>query len=346
MDKLFLTTLNGQPGKRKPVWLMRQAGRYLPEYRALRSKAKSFLDLCLTPRLASAITLQPIERYHFDAAIIFADILLIPYALGQALSFQEGEGPRLPGLESGAALARLSYTPERLAPVGETLERVRDGLPDDVALIGFCGAPWTIACYMIDGSSQTGFSQSMRWLASMPNDLNNLLRIIVEASESYLCKQIEAGAEALQIFDSWAGLVEGEMFTRVVVEPTKELVRRIRTSYPEIPVIGFPRQASLADYATYARETGVHAVSLDQSVPLVYARDKLQPMKPVQGNLSPDLLANGGAPMREALEVLYKTLGPAHIINLGHGVLPATPPEHVADLVEWVRSREAAGTQL
>ncbi|MER2519857.1 MAG: uroporphyrinogen decarboxylase [Bdellovibrionales bacterium] len=345
MEKLFLSTLNGQPGKRKPVWLMRQAGRYLPEYRALRSQAKNFLDLCLTPQLASAITLQPIERYHFDAAIMFADILLIPYALGQDLTFHEGEGPRLPGLESAAALAKLSYAPERLAPVGETLQRVRERLPDDVALIGFCGAPWTVACYMIDGSSHTGFSHTLRWANSLKYDLNKLIQIIVEASESYLCKQIEAGAEALQIFDSWAGLLEGEMFAQAVIEPTKELVRRVKARHPHIPIIGFPRQASLTDYAAYARETGVDAVSLDQSVPLVYARDKLQTMKPVQGNLSPDLLVRGGAPMREALDVLYKTLGPEHIINLGHGVLPATPPEHVAELVDWVRGNEAAGTR-
>lgn len=345
MEKLFLTTLNGIPGKRKPIWLMRQAGRYLPEYRSLRSKAKSFLDLCLTPEWASAITLQPIERYHFDAAILFADILLIPYALGQPLAFQEGEGPRLPGLENGTDIAKLSYKPERLSPISETLQRVRKGLPDDVALIGFCGAPWTTACYMIDGTSQTGFSNSLQWLNFLTNDIKKLFQIIIESSENYLCSQIEAGAEVLQIFDSWAGLVEGEMFLQAVIGPTRELVRRIKARHPKIPIIGFPRQASLSDYAAYARETGVDAVSLDQNVPLVYARDKLQTIKPVQGNLAPELLVAGGSPMLKALETLYATLGPAHVINLGHGVLPSTPPEHVAELVNFVRSKESAGHQ-
>lgn len=340
MEKLFLTTLSGKTGKRKPIWLMRQAGRYLPEYRALRSKAKSFLDLCLTPELASAITLQPIDRYHFDAAIVFADILLIPYALGQNLRFVEGEGPRLPALEGGADVAKLSYQPGRIDAVSETLALVRQRLPGDVALVGFCGAPWTVACYMIDGSSHTGFSNSLHWLKNLKEDIGDLFRVIIDASEDYLCRQIEAGAEAVQLFDSWAGLVDGELFARAVIDPTKELAGRLKRRYPSIPIIGFPRQASLADYAVYARETGVDAVSLDQNVPLVYARDKLQPMKPVQGNLAPELLVAGGDALRQALEFLYTTLGAAHVINLGHGVLPATPPEHVAEMVDFVRGKE------
>lgn len=340
MGKLFLDTLSGNFGKRKPIWLMRQAGRYLPEYRSLRSKAKGFLELCLTPEWASAVTLQPIERYHFDAAIVFADILLVPYALGQSLSFVEGEGPRLPPLGCGADVAKLHYDPDRLAPVSETLLRVKERLPDDVALIGFCGAPWTTACYMIDGSSRTGFADSLRWAKHIPEDLDRLLSVLVDASEDYLCRQIEAGAEAIQVFDSWAGLLDGDMFSRAVVDPTKELVGRLKRRYPHVPIIGFPRQASLADYGVYARQTGIDAVSLDQNVPLVYARDALQPLMTVQGNLAPEVLVAGGPSLRKALETLTTTLGAAHVINLGHGVLPSTPPEHVAEMVAFARGME------
>ena len=335
-DKPILDVLHGLEPKRRPVWLMRQAGRYLPEYRELRAKAKNFLTMCLTPDYATEITLQPIRRFDFDAAILFADILLIPMALGQHLEFREGEGPVLQTAEADTFISSLKYDGTTLLPVYETLKRVKQELPKHTTLIGFCGAPWTVACYMIDGSSANDFAAAKSWVSEKPEQLGKLIATIIDASEKYLSAQIEAGAEVLQLFDSWAGLLHGGDFDKWIIEPTIELVSRMKKKYPDVPIIGFPREAA-ADYARYIRKTGVDAMSIDQTVNPDFAKRELQIIKPLQGNLSPDLLVKGGDDMKAGLATIMNTFGTKHIINLGHGVVPQTPPEHVADLVKYVR---------
>lgn len=333
--KPILEILQGKEPSRRPVWLMRQAGRYLPEYRDLRSKSKNFLNMCLTPPTAAEITLQPIRRFDFDAAILFADILLIPYALGQKLEFRETEGPVLENLDA-TALDKLVYNTEKLTPVYETLNRVKPDLPSHTTLIGFCGAPWTVAAYMIDGNSRNNFAEAKSWLKNQPHLLSQLIETLISASETYLTAQINAGAEALQIFDSWAGLLSPEDFRTWVIEPTKKLVANVKKHHPHIPIIGFPREAG-ANYAPYIRETAVDAVSIDQFIDINQAKQDLQPIKPLQGNLAPELLVKGGDDMKKSLANIMSTFGTKHIINLGHGVVPQTPPEHVAELVKYIR---------
>lgn len=337
--KPLLEILSGKETAKVPIWLMRQAGRYLPEYRALRAQAENFLDLCLTPKWAAEITLQPIRRFDFDAAILFADILLIPYALGQKLEFREGEGPVLEPVDE-KNLTQLKFRIENLAPVFETLDLVRESLSSQTALIGFCGGPFTVAAYMIDGSSKTNFKNAMKWARELPNQLNQLIEILVEASTVYLGQQIEAGAEVIQIFESWAGLLEGRLFAKWVIEPTRELTARLKKKYPDVPIIGFPRNAG-QDYENYAALAGIDALSIDHLVPLERARE-LQKTKILQGNLDPRLLVKGGAEMHQAAETILKTLGPRFIFNLGHGVLPETPTGHVSELLKIVRNFKAA----
>ena len=334
--KPILNVLQGQVPEHIPVWLMRQAGRYLQEYRDLRAKSKNFLNLCLNSDLATEITLQPIRRYDLDAAIIFADILLIPMALGLSLEFREGEGPVLQKIENETFLNTLVYEAEKLSAVFETVRRVKAALPEKTTLIGFCGAPWTVACYMIDGHSKNEFSLSKSWVRERPEVLQKLLSCLIDASEKYLEEQIKAGAEVLQIFDSWAGLLSGKDFTRFIIKPTHELVARLKKKYPYIPLIGFPRGAG-ENYASYIRQTGVDALSIDQTVDLDFAQSELQIFKPLQGNLDPALLVRGGSEMLKAMEKILTKLGPLHIANLGHGVLPETPPENVAELVKFIK---------
>jgi uroporphyrinogen decarboxylase len=292
--------------------------------------------LCLTPEWAAEITLQPIKRFDFDAAILFADILLVPHALGQKLEFREGEGPVLRKIESEKDIAALKFDNNKLAPVYETLTRVKKELPGSTALIGFCGSPWTVAAYMIDGTSRKNFSEAKQWAAEHPERLEKLISVLIDTSEKYLCAQIKAGAEVLQLFDSWAGLLKGEDFARWVIDPTRELVARIKRAHPAIPIIGFPREAG-GGYYDYVRQTGIDALSIDQHVELIYAKRELQGVKPLQGNLAPELLVRGGDEMKKALAAIMDALGPAHIINLGHGVVPETRPENVAELVKFVR---------
>jgi uroporphyrinogen decarboxylase len=334
--KPMLDVLQGEIPESRPVWLMRQAGRYLPEYRALRAKSKDFLAMCLTPELAVEISLQPIRRFNFDAAIIFADILLVPMALGLTLEFKEGEGPVLQTITDTASLDRLAYDEKKLLPVFETVRGVKAALPEKTALIGFCGAPWTVACYMIDGNSKNDFAAAQKMARMQPEILQKLIGILIDASEKYLAAQIEAGAEVLQIFDSWAGLLTGDDFVKFVIEPTRELVARLKKNYPHIPIIGFPREAG-AGYGAYVQKTGVDAMSIDHAVTLDDARE-WQKTKPLQGNLDPALLVAGGAVMKKALEAIMQKLGPKHIVNLGHGVVPETPPEHVAELMRIVKN--------
>jgi uroporphyrinogen decarboxylase len=314
---------------------MRQAGRYLPEYREIRAKSKNFLNMCLTPELATEITLQPIRRFGMDAAILFADILLVPLAMGRPLEFREGEGPVLEPLMAHDLSEPLQYDAETVSAVFETVRRVKNELLPTIALIGFCGAPWTVACYMIDGHSKNDFAETKKWAEQRPEKLNLLIENLVDVSEKYLSGQIDAGAEVIQIFDSWAGILSPQHFERFVVGPTRQLVHRLKKKYPKLPIIGFPREASV-NYDLYARETGVDAMSIDPHVDAATAK-KLQEITVLQGNLDPALLVKGGKEMTDALAALLNNLGPIHIANLGHGVVPQTPPEHVAAMVNFVQ---------
>ncbi len=341
--KPLLRALHGEALSPPPVWLMRQAGRYLPEYRELRARAGSFLDLCYAPEQAARVTLQPIERFAMDAAILFSDILVIPHALGRRLSFLEGEGPSLDALEDGGAVAGLDLDGmlARLAPVYETVERVAASLPGTAALIGFAGAPWTVATYMLEGGSSRDFPVARTWMASRGDDFGALIDVLVEATIRHLNAQIGAGAEAVQLFDSWAGALEGEAFERWSIEPIRRIVAGVRESYPEVPVIGFPRgaEASAAGYRRFAERTGVNAVGIDTAVPVAWAAAELQPVCAVQGNLDPELLlAGGGAMVEKTQQILSELAAGPHVFNLGHGVLPPTPPENVALLTETIRA--------
>jgi uroporphyrinogen decarboxylase len=322
-----------------PVWLMRQAGRYLPEYRAVREKAGGFLDLCYAPELAAEVTLQPIRRFGFDAAILFADILVVPDALGQRTEFLEGEGPRLEPIRSQTELARLnaSATRPRLAPVFETVARVRNELPRDTALIGFCGAPWTVATYMVGGQGSADQAEARLWAYRDSHGFQRLIDLLVEVSVDYLSGQVTAGADLLQIFDSWAGSLPDAEFERWVVAPTKTMVARLKERHPQVPVIGFPRGAGARAQA-YADQTGVDGVGCDTAMPLDFMAGALAATKVVQGNLDPLLLVAGGEAMEHRVAaILAATAGKRFIFNLGHGIVPQTPPENVARLVQLVR---------
>lgn len=320
---------------------MRQAGRYLPEYRKLRERAGSFLDLCYTPELATEATLQPIRRFGFDAAILFSDILVVPQALGLDLSFAEGEGPRLSPVRGVADLDRLAVegVVERLAPVYETVGRVAGSLPERVALIGFAGAPWTVATYMVEGRGSRDFAATKRWAYGDADGFARLVDIVVRATADHLIAQVRQGAEAVQIFDSWAGTLPEAAFHRWVIAPTRALVDRLRAACDDVPIIGFPRGAGLMTEA-YVVETGVDAVSLDTTVPPAWAAGALRGQCAVQGNLDPVHLLVGGPSMDAAIDRILDGFGNVpFVFNLGHGVLPPTPVEHVARLVERVRAR-------
>ena len=336
--KTMLRALAGETVSPPPVWLMRQAGRYLPEYRATRAKAKTFLDLCFNPDLAVEVTLQPIRRYGFDASIVFSDILVVPYGLGQRVWFVEGEGPKLEPIGSAVDLVRLDRTKllPALQPVFETLRRLRRELPAETTLIGFAGAPWTVASYMVEGASGSDFARLKDFAYRDEVGFGALIDVIVGATVDYLAAQVEAGAEVLQLFDSWAGVLSEPQFRRWVSAPTKIIVDQLRTRCPGVPVIGFPRGAGMM-YADYVRETGVTAVSLDTTVPMSLA-SALQERCPVQGNLDPRALVVGGSALRDEARTILAALknGP-FIFNLGHGIVPETPPAHVAELLKIVR---------
>jgi uroporphyrinogen decarboxylase len=322
---------------------MRQAGRYLPEYRAVRAKAGDFLDLCFSPDLAVEVTLQPVRRYGFDAAILFSDILVVPHALGQAVRFVEGEGPKLAPVRQAQDLCRLSAGRLRgvespLAPVYETVAAVRNALPAETALIGFAGSPWTVACYMVEGGTSREFHAVKRWAMGDSESFAPLIDLIVEATIEHLSRQVEAGADVLQLFDSHAGVLPDGAYERWVIDPNGRIVAALRAKYPEIPVIGFPR-GSGARYEAFVAAAGVSAVSVDSAVPVAWAAQRLQPHAVVQGNLDPVYLLGGGAAMRKAAHSIMEGLGHGPMIfNLGHGVIKETPPEHVAELVACVRS--------
>ncbi|SLN20776.1 uroporphyrinogen decarboxylase [Oceanibacterium hippocampi] len=341
--KPLLRVLAGDQRTPPPIWLMRQAGRYLPEYRAVRADAGGFLDLCYDSERSAEVTLQPIRRYGFDAAIVFADILLIPHALGQDVAFKQGEGPCLEPIRKAGDLAvlRPEGMLEKLEPVMGTLRILARELPSECALIGFAGAPWTVATYMVEGGSSKDYLTVKRWAFGEEPGFAALIDRLVEATADYLVAQVRAGAEVVQIFDTWAGVLPEAAFRRWCVAPVKAIVERFRAQCPTVPVIAFPRGAGPL-LLGYAAETGVDGVSLDSAMPLAWARENLNDARVLQGNLDPALLVAGGQPMREGIATILEAMkGRSHIFNLGHGIVPPTPPEHVGELVATVR--ELAG---
>jgi uroporphyrinogen decarboxylase len=343
MTKPLLRALAGEAVWPPPIWLMRQAGRYLPEYRAVRAEAGDFIALCTTPALAAEVTLQPIRRYGMDAAILFSDILMLPWALGYGLRFAEGEGPLLPPLRDAATLATLdpARVPQAIAPILETVRRVRAELeatrPGQTALIGFAGAPFTVACYMVEGHGSKEFATVRGMAYRDPALFGGLMDLLTEATIVYLAAQIEAGADAVMLFDSWAGVLPPGLFRAHVIAPAIHIVAALRERYPTVPVIGFPRLGGLL-LAEYARATGVQGLGLDTTVDPAIASRLVPGPVALQGNLDPLALEAGGAAMREAARsILAAMRGRPFVFNLGHGIVPSTPPEHVADLMDLVR---------
>jgi len=326
-----------------PIWLMRQAGRYLPEYREVRAKAGGFLDLCFTPEFAAEVTLQPIRRFNFDAAIIFSDILVIPYALGRDVRFEAGEGPRLDPLDTPDKVGTLSPTADlsKLEPVFEALRRVRRELDPKIALIGFCGAPWTVATYMVAGQGTPDQAPARMMAYRHPEAFAKIIDAIVDNSIRYLLGQLKAGADVLQIFDTWAGVLPPREFQRWSVEPTRRIVEGVRKQVPSAKIIGFPRGAG-ALLPEYVQTTAVDAVSIDWTTEPSLIRESVQNRVAVQGNLDPLVLIAGGAALDRAIEdVLANFAGGRFIFNLGHGIQPETPIAHVEQMVKRVRAYRA-----
>jgi uroporphyrinogen decarboxylase len=320
--------------------MMRQAGRYLPEYREVRAKAGSFLDLCFAPEFAAEVTLQPIRRFGFDAAIIFSDILVVPYALGRDVRFEAGEGPRLDPLDTPDKIATLAGEADftKLEPVYEALSRVRAALPQTTALIGFCGAPWTVATYMVAGQGTPDQAPARLLAYRHPDAFTTIIDALVDTSVAYLIRQLEAGADALQIFDTWAGVLSPREFARWSVEPTRRIVEGVRKSRPDAKIIGFPRGAG-AQLPDYVAATGVDAVSIDWTAEPSLIREHVQSKVAVQGNLDPLALIAGGAALDQAIDdVLANYASGRLIFNLGHGIQPETPIAHVEQMIARVRA--------
>jgi len=339
--KPLLRVLAGDRENIPPLWLMRQAGRYLPEYRELRRNAGSFLELCFNAKLAAEVTLQPIRRFGFDAAILFSDILVVPHALGQHVSFEEGEGPRLEAMENPAMLRRLrqEIDQQSLEPVYETITRVRSELPAGVALLGFCGAPWTIATYMIAGSGSADQSPARLFAYHFPEAFSRLIDTLVEASASYLIRQFKAGVDAAQIFDTWAGILPAGEFASWCIRPCARIVEQVRKEIPNAKIIGFPRGAA-SGLRRFVDAVAVNAVGIDWTADLDFIRERIQPLRPIQGNLDPLVLMAGGAALDRSIDAILEAFsGGPFIFNLGHGVLPETPVGHVEQLVARVRDR-------
>lgn len=337
----FLSPFQGLAVDPPPIWLMRQAGRYLPEYKATRKEAGSFLELCYNPKLAAEVTLQPIRRYGFDASILFSDILVVPDALGQGVTFAEGEGPRLDPIRTVAGLGRLDLTKAdaKYAIVWETVARLRQDLPRETALIGFCGAPWTVATYMAEGRGSTDQAQARGWAYRDPAGFSQLIEILTETSIEYLSGQVKAGADVLQIFDSWAGSLAENEFETWVLKPTARIVAALKKRHPGVPVMGFPRGAA-SQLRHFVERTGVDGVSCDTSCPLSVMQAVADSGVVAQGNLDPLLLVAGGEALDQRADAIVAAMrGRPFIFNLGHGIVPETPPEHVAQLVARVRRK-------
>ena len=339
MNKPLLDVLEHQRRRPPPVWLMRQAGRYLPEYRTVREKAGDFLKLCFSPELAAEVTLQPVRRFGFDAAILFSDILVVPYALGQPVQFALSEGPQLDPIADRRELARLKAEVDHgvLAPIYETIKRVKADLSRDVTLLGFCGAPWTVASYMVAGGGTSQQEPPRRFAYGDPDGFAELIDKLVDASASYLIRQLQAGADAVQIFDTWAGVLPADEFQRWCVDPTARIIAKVRSHVPGAKVIGFPRGVGTA-LLRYVEEVPIDAVGLDWTVDPAFARDQIQWRVPVQGNLDPLVLLAGGAALDRAVDKILEVLSERpFVFNLGHGILPQTPIAHVEQMLARVR---------
>ena len=341
----LVEVLDGRRLAAPPIWMMRQAGRYLPEYRALREQAGSFLNLCFTPELAAEVTLQPIRRFGFDAAILFSDILVIPHALGRAVRFEAGEGPRLDPLADGAAIRTLpeAEDADALAPVYEAIRLVRAQLPEGVTLLGFCGAPWTVATYMVAGHGTPDQAPARLLAYREPDAFQRLIDLLVEASARYLIGQFRAGVDAVQVFDTWAGILPPAEMRRWCIEPTKRIVSLVRKEIPDARFIAFPRDVGAA-IGPYAREAGANALGLDWMVDADLVRSALPAGFPVQGNLDPLALVAGGEALDRAVDRVLEDFGDRPLIfNLGHGIVPQTPIAHVERMVARVRARGDTG---
>ena len=337
--KPLLEVLAGRRQPVPPVWMMRQAGRYLPEYRELRARAGGFLKLCFTPELAAEATLQPIRRFRFDAAILFSDILVVPHALGQPVWFETGEGPRLEPLGDGTALAGLreGIDGNALGPVYEAIRLVKRELPPAVALLGFCGAPWTVATYMVAGRGTPDQAPARLLAYRDPQAFAGLIDRLVQASADYLVGQFQAGVDAVQLFDTWAGILPPDEFERWSVEPARRIIERVRAAVPGAKIIGFPRGAGAA-LARYVERVPVDAVGLDWMADRTFARERIQSRVPVQGNIDPLALVAGGRALDEAVDRTLEAFGNApFIFNLGHGIVPQTPIAHVERMLARVR---------
>ncbi|MEZ5946058.1 MAG: uroporphyrinogen decarboxylase [Hyphomonas sp.] len=337
--KKLLQVLQGESAERPPVWMMRQAGRHLPEYLELRARAKDFLDFCYTPSMAAEATLQPVRRYGMDGAILFADILLVLDAMGLSVEFEKGTGPLVEKISAPADLDRVPAikAADRLAPVYETVSRVREALPSETTLIGFAGSPWTVGLYAIEGRGKTDKSDAWRWAHGRPEDLAAVMDKVAEATAHYLARQIEAGADALMLFDSWAEGLPDNIFREVIIAPTRKLVERLRAMGITVPIIGFPRGAGVM-LEPYAKETGVTAVGLDTAAVPFFVNAVLPPDMPVQGHLDPLLLIEGGERMDARVrELMAAYAGRPHIFNLGHGIRPETPIVNVERVLKILR---------
>ena len=339
--KLLIDVLNSNTNKKIPVWLMRQAGRHLPEYKDLRLKSQDFLDFCYSPNLCVEATIQPIKRYNLDAAIVFSDILVIPDALGQQVNFIPGTGPVLKPIRTLSSIKKLNRNSvlQYLSPVYEAIETIVTQLKvfsSNPSLIGFAGAPWTVAAYMVEGGSSKDYLVTRTWAYKSPDEFGQLIDLLVDVTSQHLIQQINSGVEVVQIFDSWAGVLPPSQFNRWVVKPTIEIINRVKLKFPKVPVIGFPRGAGLL-YKSFAEQTGVNAVSLDESVPLTWAADSLPKNVAIQGNLDNLALLIGGRLMEnEIVDILTAFSDRPFIFNLGHGVLPDTPIRHVEQLIKLV----------
>ncbi|SLJ93229.1 uroporphyrinogen decarboxylase [Novosphingobium mathurense] len=338
MPGLLLNTLRGENSGKRPIWLMRQAGRYLPEYRALRAEKGGFLALVYDTDAAAEITLQPIRRFGFDGAILFSDILIVPYAMGQNLEFLAGEGPKLSPRLVDHALEGLTAVPERLSPIYDTVAKVRASLDTDKTMLGFAGSPWTVATYMVAGEGSRDQHETRAMAYRDPAAFQAIIDGIVDVTVEYLSGQIAAGAEAVQLFDSWSGSLAPAQFEKWVVAPNARIVERVRALHPQTPIIGFPKGAG-EKLAAYARETGVDAVGVDETIDPIWAARELPEGMPVQGNLDPLLLLSGGAELeKQAHAVLDAFAARPHVFNLGHGIGQHTPIAHVEDLLRVVRT--------
>jgi len=339
-DKTILRALRGERLATPPIWLMRQAGRYLPEYRATRAQAGDFLKLCYNPDLAAEVTLQPIRRYGFDAAILFADILLLPQALGVDLWFETGEGPRLTPVTTAAGLAQLrapADVHETLAPIYETVKILKRELPKETTLIGFAGAPWTVASYVVAGRGTPGQEPAHKLKAEDRATFAALIDLITEATVEYLSAQVVAGAEVIKLFDSWAGTLQGADFDDFAIAPTRKIIAALKERHPGLPIIAFPREAG-PRYEGFAKATGADCVALDNSVSADWAAAHVQKDGCVQGNLDPKLMVEGGPRLvSEAKRIVQAFSGGPHIFNLGHGITPDANPDHVTQLVQAIR---------